>query len=46
MEEMVAKRKICYKAWLTSTSAEDKHNLAVAKKEVDTTVLTAQETQS
>ena len=43
MEKVVAKRKVCYKAWRKSKSAEDKHNLDVAKKEVYTVVMTAQE---
>ena len=40
---MVAKRKVCHKAWRKSKSAEDKHTLDVAKKEVYTAVLAAQE---
>ena len=28
---MVAKRKVCHKAWRKSKSAEDKHTLDVAK---------------
>ena len=42
-EKVVAKRKICHKAWRKSKSAEDKHTLDVAKKEVYTAVMTAQE---
>ena len=34
VEKLVAKRKVCHKAWLKSKSAEDKHTLDVAKKEV------------
>ena len=34
VEEVVAKRKVCHKAWQKSNSAEDKHTLDVAKKEV------------
>ena len=33
-EEVVAKRKVCHKAWRKSKSAEDTHNLDVVKKEV------------
>ena len=36
MEKVVAKRKVCHKAWWKSKSAEDKHTLYVAKKEVYT----------
>ena len=43
MEKVVAKRKVCHKAWRKSKSAEDKHTLDVAKKEVYTVVMTAQE---
>ena len=42
MENVVDKRKVCHKAWRKSKSAEDKHLLDVAKKEVYTTVLAAQ----
>ena len=45
MEEVVAKRKVCHKAWRKSKSAEDKHTLDVAKKEVYTAVMTAQESK-
>ena len=34
MKEVVAKQNICHKAWRKSKSAEDKHTLDVAKKEV------------
>ena len=36
---MVAKRKVCQKACRKSKSAEDKHTLDVAKREVYTAVL-------
>ena len=39
MWKVVAKRKVCYKAWRKSKSAEDKHTLDVANKEVYTTVM-------
>ena len=42
MEKLAAKRKVCHKAWRKSKSAEDKHTLDVAKKEVYTAVTTAQ----
>ena len=42
---MVAKRKVCHKAWLEFKSAEDKQALDVAKKEVDTAVLAVQESK-
>ena len=42
---MVAKRMVCHRAWLNSKSAEDKHTLDVAKKEVDAAVRAAQETK-
>ena len=45
VEKVVAKRKICHKAWRKSKSAEDKHTLDVAKKEVHTAVMTAQESK-
>ena len=35
----------CHKAWRNSKSAEDKHTLDVAKKEVYTAVMTAQESK-
>ena len=40
---MVAKRKVCHKAWRKSKSAEDKHTLDMVKKKVYTSVLAAQE---
>ena len=43
--EVVAKRKVCYKAWLNSKSAEDKHTLDVANTELVAAVLAAQETR-
>ena len=43
VEKVVAKRKVCHKAWRKSKSAEDKHTLDVTKKEVYTVVMTAQE---
>ena len=45
VEKVVAKRKVCHKAWRKSKSAEDKHTLDVAKKEVYTDVMTAQESK-
>ena len=42
---MVAKRKVCHKAWRKSKSAEDKHTLEVAKKEVYTAVMIAHESK-
>ena len=42
-KKMVAKQKVCHKAWRKSKSAEDKHTLDGAKKEVYTAVMTAQE---
>ena len=45
MEKVVAKRKVCQKAWRKSKSAEDEHTLYVAKKEVYTAVMTAQESK-
>ena len=45
MEKVVAKRKVCHKVWQKSKSAEDKHTLDVAKKEVNTAVLAAQESK-
>ena len=32
VEKVVAKRKVCHKAWRKSISAEDQHTLDVAKK--------------
>ena len=46
VEEVVAKQKVCHKAWRKSKSAEDKHTLDVAKKEVYTAVLAAQKSKS
>ena len=43
VEKVVAKRKVCHKAWRKFKSAEDKHTLDVAKKAVYTAVLAAQE---
>ena len=45
VEKVIAKRKVCHKAWRKSKSAEDKHTLDVAKKEVYTAVLTPQESK-
>ena len=45
VKEVVAKQKVCHKAWQKSKSAEDKHALDVAKKEVYTAVMTAQESK-
>ena len=45
MEKVVAKRKVCHKAWRKSNSTEDKHTLNVAKKEVYRAVMTAQESR-
>ena len=42
VEEVVAKRKICHNAWRKSKSAEDKHTLDMAKKEIYASVLEAQ----
>ena len=42
MEEVVAKRKVCLKAWRKSKLAADKHSLDVAKKEAYAAVLAAQ----
>ena len=44
-KKWVAKRKVCHKAWQKSKSAEDKHALDVAKKEVYTAVMTSQESK-
>ena len=46
VEKVVAKRKVCHKAWRKSKSSEDKHTLDVTKKEVYTVVMTAQEYKS
>ena len=43
LEELVAKRKVCHKAWRKYKSAEDKHTLDVANKEIYAVVLAAQE---
>ena len=43
VEKVVVKRKVCHKAWRKSKLAEDKHTLDVAKKEVYTVMMTAQE---
>ena len=40
MEKVVAKQKVCHKAW---RKTKDKHILDVANKEVYTAVLVAQE---
>ena len=45
VEKVVAKRNVCHKAWRKSKSAEDKHTLDVAKMEVYTAVLAAQESK-
>ena len=45
VEKVVANRKVCHKAWRKSKSAEDKHTLDVAKKEVYPAVMTAQESK-
>ena len=45
MEKVVAKRKVCHKTWRKSKSVEDKHTLDVAKNEVYTDVLAAQESK-
>ena len=45
MEEVVAKRKVCHKAWRKSKSAKDIHTLDVVKKEVYTAVLASQESR-
>ena len=44
--KVVDKRKVCHKDWRKSKSAEDKHTLDVAKKEVYTSVLSAQESKN
>ena len=43
VEKVVAKRGVCRRAWRKSESAEDGHTLNVAKREVYTVVMTAQE---
>ena len=43
VEKVVAKRKVCHKAW--RKSSEDKYTLDLAKKEVYTVVMTAQESK-
>ena len=43
MEKVVAKRKVCHKARLKSKSAEDKHTLDMAKKDVYIAVMKLQE---
>ena len=43
VEQVAAKQKLCHKAWRKSKSAEDKHTLDVAKKEVYTAVLADKE---
>ena len=45
VEKVVATRNVCHKAWRKSKLAEDKHTLDVAKKEVYTAVMTAQESK-
>ena len=45
MEEVVAKRNVCHKAWWKSKSAKDKHTLDVAKKAVYKAVQAAQESK-
>ena len=45
MEEVVDKGKACHKVCLKSKSAEDKHTLDIAKKEVDAAVLAAKDTK-
>ena len=45
VEEVIAKRKVCHNAWRNSKSAEDKHTLDVAKKEVYAAVLAVQESK-
>ena len=41
VKKVFAKRNVCHKAWRKSKSAEDKHTLDVAKKEIYTAVLAA-----
>ena len=45
VDTVVAKRKVCHKVWRKSKSAEDKHTSDVAKKEVYTAVMIAQESK-
>ena len=45
MEKVVAKRKVCHKAWRKSKSAEVKHTLDVAKKDVYSAAMTVQVTR-
>ena len=45
VEEVIAKRKICHKAWRKSKSAEDKHTFDMVMKELYTTVLAVQVTK-
>ena len=45
VETLVARRKVSHKTWRKSKSHEDKHTLDVAKKEVYTVVMTAQESK-
>ena len=45
VEEVVAKQKVCHKAWRKSKLLEDKHTLDMAKKEVYTAVLAAQKSK-
>ena len=45
VEKVVVKRKVCHKACQKSKSADDKHALDVAKKEVYTAVMTARESK-
>ena len=45
VEEVVAKGKVCLKAWRKSKSTKDKRTLDVAKKEVYKAVLAARESK-
>ena len=45
MEKVVSNPKVSHNPWLKSKSAEDQHTLDVAKKEIYTAVLTAQESK-
>ena len=45
MEEVVAKRKVCHKAWRKSKLSEDEHTLGVPKNYVYAVVLAAQESK-
>ena len=45
VEKVVTKRKVCHKTWRKSKSAEDKHTFDVAKDELYTAVLAAQESK-